>query len=712
MTTTRLRNYQQQICERTSKVFESHRSVMVQMPTGTGKTIVLASLMHVESSSNNRTSSVLIVAHRRELIEQIKTTIRRLGLDTSSVIVESIQTVTRRISAGTMKIRPELIIIDEAHHALARTYQMLWQQWPEARFLGLTATPYRLNGEGFTELFDTLLTSDSVSRFIADGWLSPYDYYSIPSDCEESRAIAALRKRNVDGDFQTKEMREVLDVRPSLKRLYMSKSELAPGRKGIVYAIDITHAEHIADFYCSKGISAKAISAATPKKERESDIQRFRAGEIEVLVNVDLFSEGFDCPEVEFIQLARPTLSLARYLQMVGRGLRGYEGKACCIILDNVGLYIRFGLPSDDRDWMASFQGETSLSPYVNEVLTSLRNLDRISYRLHNQDKEQDSPLVSIVSHDRLRRMAGNFKDFVYNGKIWIDQRNGIAFKSRPASFLFCGVELSTDDGLMFYPRISSSYIRQDKGLTRRCLEMQMGNGLFWQGLLIPGNMPDSVFELEKRLKSGLRIFHDENGVCFIQETPDHPIRMMNHREELDQWIASWDLAAEKWDWEIEQMIRERTERYERIMARLQKKEGSNVTYLESDIAYIASDQGQELWIDRRTGFVHYAQPILFKRGFLELLQEGEMFFVRNVRDAACYPYMNYMIAADDEICVIGDRLYVRKEYCMGSYKVKYRSDDFTYFRTGTNRYQLDYDVDMEITHKPGTDPIIKVLQR
>ncbi|MGM9759223.1 MAG: hypothetical protein ACI30I_03800, partial [Parabacteroides sp.] len=94
---------------------------------------------------------------------------------------------------------------------------------------------------------------------------------------------------------------------------------------------------------------------------------------------------------------------------------------------------------------------------------------------------------------------------------------------------------------------------------------------------------------------------------------------------------------------------------------------------------------------------------------FVELLQEGEMLFVRNVRDATCYPFMNHMVNADDEICVIGDRLFLRKECCMGYYKVKYRSDDFTYFRTGTNRYQRDYETDVEITHKPGSAPTIRL---
>ena len=201
-----LRDYQQTICERTLRSLKRHRSVMVQMPTGTGKTVTLSALLQVYAIPVGKQSSqpdLLIVAHTRELIEQIKSTIRRMELDVSHIHVESIQTVSRRIATDRISIRPSLVIIDEAHHALANTYQLLWKQWPKARFLGLTATPYRLNGAGFTDLFDDLILSDSIAHFIASGWLSPFDYYSIPSDSDEIRAIALFKKRNIDGDYQT-----------------------------------------------------------------------------------------------------------------------------------------------------------------------------------------------------------------------------------------------------------------------------------------------------------------------------------------------------------------------------------------------------------------------------------------------------------------------------------------------------------------------------
>ena len=209
-----LRDYQIEICEKVNEAFKAHRSVMVQMPTGTGKTVVLASLVIKilkDERIKGRSGKILIVAHRRELIEQIQNTLKKVFFfenspvpsaegATAHISVMSIQWLSRNIDM--VRKKPDLVIIDEAHHALAKTYQMLWTAWPEAKFLGLTATPYRMSGDGFTDLFEVLVDSWSVKQFIADGWLSPYDYYSIRPDGEEQKEIDSLKKRGADGDFQ------------------------------------------------------------------------------------------------------------------------------------------------------------------------------------------------------------------------------------------------------------------------------------------------------------------------------------------------------------------------------------------------------------------------------------------------------------------------------------------------------------------------------
>ena len=402
-----LRDYQSDICSRVSDAFDKHRSVMVQMPTGTGKTMVLAELVK-RLMMRDEGIRILIVAHRRELIEQIKATVKRMGLNADNqlsvinnqtIIVESIQTISRRIA--TIEFAPSLVVIDEAHHALAKTYKMMWDAWPDARFLGLTATPCRLNGKGFTDLFDVLVQSWDIPTFIKEKWLSTYDFVSIKADSRTQQLISSLKKRGADGDYQVKEMDAVLNKRPSIERLYNCVMEYAHNRKGFVYAININHARSIAEYYQSQGVHAVAIDSHTPVKERERIISSFRSGGLQVLVNVDIFSEGFDCPDVEFIQLARPTLSLAKYLQMVGRGLRPSKGKKNCMIIDNVGLYRVFGLPSQIWDWKSAFEGRMKMREERLKMKDeSLKSRDNHSSFIINQ--KIDTEMYLVVSHEQL----------------------------------------------------------------------------------------------------------------------------------------------------------------------------------------------------------------------------------------------------------------------------------------------------------------------
>ena len=347
--------------------------MLVQMPTGTGKTVVLAEIVNEELRIRNEelrirneelrirnggAGEVWIVAHRRELVEQIEEMVARYGMSPSERIVRvlSIQWLSRHWD-DMKNEQPRLIIIDEAHHALAETYRELWRRFPDAKKLGMTATPCRLNGRGFTDLFDVMVASDGIADFIRQGWLSAFDYVSIRPDSEDQRLIDGLEKRGADGDFQVKEMDAVLNKQPTIERLYESVRQYAYGKKGIVYAVSISHARNIAEYYNNKGVNAVAIDSKTPSGLRRQLVDDFRLGKIQVLVNVDVFSEGFDCPDVEFVQLARPTLSLAKYLQQVGRGLRKTAGKAACVLIDNVGLYRLFGLPAARRDWQAMFEG-------------------------------------------------------------------------------------------------------------------------------------------------------------------------------------------------------------------------------------------------------------------------------------------------------------------------------------------------------------------
>ncbi len=408
-------DYQEDMKARIEKALCLHRSVMAQMPTGTGKTYLLTAVIDSFVRANPK-AKVWIVAHRRELVSQIDETVRKFhsysSSNTSSLLSSvkamSIQWLMRHYDE--IEEEPGMIVIDEAHHALAKTYKEMWERFPKAKFLGLTATPCRLNGKGFTDLFDVLVQSWGVPEFISKGRLATYDFVSIKSDGVTQRLIDSLQKRGADGDYQNKEMDMLLNKKPSIERLYRSLEEFGKDRKGIVYAINISHAQKITKLYQEHGVKAIAIDSKTPATERQQDIEAFKKGDIQVLVNVDIFSEGFDCPDVEFVQLARPTLSLAKYLQMVGRGLRVAKGKKNCVIIDNVGLYRVFGLPSQVWNWNAMFEGKLKVGKKketAKEREFFLMNKVQDDIPIH-----PESEMMMVMSHEELLQTI-QYREFV-----------------------------------------------------------------------------------------------------------------------------------------------------------------------------------------------------------------------------------------------------------------------------------------------------------
>ena len=411
----KLFDYQEDMKERIEKALRLHRSVMAQMPTGTGKTYLLTAVID-SFVSNNPMEKVWIVAHRRELVSQIDETVRKFhsySASNTSTLLSSVKAVSIQWLSkhyDEIEEEPGMIVIDEAHHALAKTYKEMWERFPKAKFLGLTATPCRLNGKGFTDLFDVLVQSWDVPEFISKRRLATYDFVSIKSDGVTQRLIDSLQKRGADGDYQNKEMDMLLNKKPSIERLYRSLEEFGKDRKGIVYAINISHAQKITKLYQENGVKAIAIDSKTPTTERQQDIEAFKKGDIQVLVNVDIFSEGFDCPDVEFVQLARPTLSLAKYLQMVGRGLRVAKGKKNCVIIDNVGLYRVFGLPSQVWNWNAMFEGKLKVGK--RKETPKERDFFLMYGKQETMPVGQDSEMMMVMSHEELMQSL-QYREFV-----------------------------------------------------------------------------------------------------------------------------------------------------------------------------------------------------------------------------------------------------------------------------------------------------------
>ena len=708
-----LYDYQLDMLRRIEDAFVTHQSVMVQMPTGTGKTVLLSEVVKSEERRAKEVKSeerrvknpdgekseklkvknpcVWIVVHRRELVEQIKETLeaslnvkcemlnathnvkcemlnvkRGKQLDSSLFTfpfslkprVFSIQWLSKHYHE--LEESPSLIIIDEAHHAVAKTYKEVMDAFPEAKKLGMTATPCRLNRRGFTDLFDVLLQSWSYNKFIADGWLSLYDYMSVREENEDWRLVNSLKKRGADGDFSLKEMSEKLNVQPSIERLCNTVMRYARNMKGIVYAIDIKHAERIAEYYREHGLNAVAISSKTPKEERKRIIERFRntnGGTIcqemdmkdsfkntncqelstnystnystncqelgtrnscsgkrlyepsatlntqhstlntqhclrqplniqhstfNILINVDLFGEGFDCPDVEFIQLARPTLSLAKYLQQVGRGMRVFEGKRYCLILDNVGLYRLFGLPSDDRDWQAMFDGRMAGKGVLNDDADGLYN---VAYSIRNEKDSVSSDarteLITVMTHEGQRMdleeaygyeivsnkegLSGVVdKDgkvvmpYIYNKvelkaygiaklysrrkidreRPWMDLRNGVRFFKRPRIVKLGFMEFSTTDGLRLYPRVKTRLMDENCFVLRKALDDGYDEGLIFRNFFVHPSEPTTLYRFKEKFDD-VSIWENEQGGLVWRKDWDnalHPITAEDLAERRNAW--------------------------------------------------------------------------------------------------------------------------------------------------------------------------------
>ena len=657
------------------EAFRKHQSVMVQMPTGTGKTVLLAEEVKSEErrvknadgvkSEERRVKNpcVWIVVHRRELVEQIEKTLAK-QLDSSLFVlpssltplpsslpprVFSIQWLSKHYHK--LEEKPSLIIIDEAHHAVAKTYKEVMDAYPEARKLGLTATPCRLNRRGFTDLFDVLLQSWSVKKFIADGWLSLYDYMSIREDSDDWRVVSSLKKRGADGDFSLNEMSEKLNVLPSIERLCDTILRYAPDKKGITYAIDIAHAERIAQYYREHGLNAVAISSKTPPEERKQliewfrntnchespedsntnyheierdsntnyhelptnlstnchelerdlntnchelssncrqfKIQKFKIGfadnsKLKILITVDLFGEGFDCPDVEFIQLARPTLSLSKYLQQVGRGMRVFDGKKYCLILDNVGLYRLFGLPSDDRDWQAMFEGSMA----GKGSLSREKVMYDVAYSIRDEKKAVTSDarteLITVMTHEGQRidldaeygyRVVDNGEGLhgvvdkkgkevlpcqyskielkaygiarlhsrrkIDRERPWMDLRNGIRFYKQPRIERYGRMEFATTDGLRLYPRVRTRLMDDSCFVLSKALEHGIGDGLRFRNFFVQPSEPDLLYRLKEKIDD-LTIWEDEQGRLAWRQDWDSMLYPTT-TEEVQQKRRAWE---------------------------------------------------------------------------------------------------------------------------------------------------------------------------
>jgi superfamily II DNA or RNA helicase len=347
-----LRPYQEAVIAEVRQALRAGcQAPLVVSPTGSGKTVMFSHIAHGAGAKGKR---VWILVHRAELVEQTSRTMRELDIPHGVIAagwpvdplphvqVVSVQTVVRRTGG---LIPPDIIIVDECHHAAAGTWSKILQAFPKAIRLGFTATPERLDGKGLAGAFDTLIRGPEVAWLIEQGFLSPPKYYAPPNQLN----LEGLNVRG--GDFARDELAKEMDKPMITGDAVQHYQRLCPGAPSVVFCASIAHAEHVAQAFSAAGYSAATLDGTLDRVERRRRVRDLGNGSLQVLTSCEIISEGFDIPTVTAAILLRPTKSLGMHLQQVGRVLRVAPGKANAIILDHVGNCLRHGLAEEEREW-------------------------------------------------------------------------------------------------------------------------------------------------------------------------------------------------------------------------------------------------------------------------------------------------------------------------------------------------------------------------
>lgn len=334
-----LRDYQNDILTNLKKAYLKNkgRRKLVVLPCGAGKTVCFASMAR-DSQAKGKT--VWFLVHRRELLDQTVETFQRFGIEMKSIHLGMVQSVARHINAMP---KPDFIIFDEAHFSQARTWQKIVDAYPDAYYVGLTATPVRLDGKPLGDTYDEMIVGITTQELIDRGLLADYNYWSRP-------LVQTDTLRTKRGDFDQKEVSDAFDRVDVFGDVVDNYLRIAPGKKTICYTDSIEHSIEVAERFNDAGITAVHFDGNTPDAQRRDIVKRFRDGEITVLCNVDLISCGFDVPDCECCILLRPTQSTALYIQQAMRALRPLPGKRAEII-DHVDNVKRHGLPDQPRAW-------------------------------------------------------------------------------------------------------------------------------------------------------------------------------------------------------------------------------------------------------------------------------------------------------------------------------------------------------------------------
>ena len=351
--TYQLRDYQSDLIDRAQQSWDAgNRRVMLQLATGGGKTICFAHIVQMFAATEQ---TALVLAHREELIKQAADKITAItGIEpgiikaghkadySRSIQVASIQSLIRRLKHCP---HPDLIVVDEAHHSTANSYRQVLSNFPQSYILGVTATPIRLDGSGFRGLFDELVCGVTVRELIEMGSLSPFKYFAP----DRSMSLVDVRKRG--GDYSAESIENANPSESVAADCLKAYGDYLEGKQVVIFAVSVAHSQAIACSFSACGIPAAHLDGNSDSDVRSQTMAAFREGRIRVLTNCALFDEGLDIPGLDGVILARPTASLSRFLQMVGRALRPAPNKEYARIIDLAGNWERHGLPDDERTW-------------------------------------------------------------------------------------------------------------------------------------------------------------------------------------------------------------------------------------------------------------------------------------------------------------------------------------------------------------------------
>lgn len=334
----KLHPYQKElVAEARDKLSKGKKSVLIVSPPGSGKSVIISEIARLAAEKDG---FVLFLVHRKELVAQITNTFHTAEIPDKNFLAITVGKVSHRYSVIPW---PSLIITDESHHALAKTYRDIYDHYAGVPKLGFTATPWRLNGAGLDEVYDDMVEGPTVKWLIDNHFLSPFEYYgALTIDTSKLR-------RSSTGDYSNKSIDDAFGkfVFGDTIKQYR---EHANGKQAIVYAYSVNFSKRVAAAFNTAGIYAAHADAKTPAVERDKIMTDFKSGKLKVLCNVDLVSEGYDVPDCGVVILLRPTKSLVVFLQQSMRGMR-YRPNKLSVIIDQVGNFKEHGLPDFERQW-------------------------------------------------------------------------------------------------------------------------------------------------------------------------------------------------------------------------------------------------------------------------------------------------------------------------------------------------------------------------